>query len=54
MLNILKRRTDDEDVKRHAIAYMEQTGSFGYTRQVVRCLIPYSFVVDFSLIISLF
>lgn len=36
MLNILKQKTRDEEVKRYAMAYMERTGSFAYTRKVLR------------------
>lgn len=32
LLNILKQRTTNVDVKRHAIDYMEKVGSFEYTR----------------------
>lgn len=35
LINILKQRTKDEEVKLYAVAYMERTGSFAYTRQVV-------------------
>jgi len=35
LLNVLKQKTLDEDVKRYAIAYMERTGSFEYTRKVI-------------------
>jgi len=35
LLNILKQKTQDEDVKRYAIAYMEKMGSFAYTRQII-------------------
>lgn len=38
LINILKQRTQDEDVKRFAVKYMEGTGSFGYTRRVLRGL----------------
>ncbi|GFF30224.1 geranylgeranyl pyrophosphate synthase [Aspergillus udagawae] len=36
LINILKQRTQDEEVKLYAINYMESTGSFAYTRKVVR------------------
>ncbi|KAK1829049.1 geranylgeranyl pyrophosphate synthase [Podospora conica] len=39
LLNILKQKTDNEEVKRYAVAYMESTGSFEYTRQVLAVLI---------------
>jgi geranylgeranyl diphosphate synthase type 3 len=35
LINILKQRTQDEEVKRYAVKYMEKTGSFEYTRRVV-------------------
>lgn len=35
LLNILKQKTNDDEVKRYAIGYMERTGSFAYTRKVV-------------------
>ncbi|KAK2744940.1 geranylgeranyl pyrophosphate synthetase [Myotisia sp. PD_48] len=34
LLNILKQRTNSEEVKRYAIKHMESTGSFEYTRKV--------------------
>ncbi|KXX76508.1 Geranylgeranyl pyrophosphate synthase [Madurella mycetomatis] len=39
LLNILKQKTNDEEVKRYAVAYMESTGSFEYTRRVLAVLI---------------
>ncbi|KAL2220946.1 geranylgeranyl pyrophosphate synthetase [Thermoascus aurantiacus ATCC 26904] len=36
LINILKQRTKDEEVKLYAVSYMESTGSFAYTRKVVR------------------
>ena len=39
LLNILKQKTRDDQVKRYAIRYMdEKTGSFAYTRKVLRGL----------------
>lgn len=38
MMNILKQKTKDEEVKRYAMKYMERTGSFAYTRSVLRDL----------------
>jgi len=39
LLNILKQKTRDDQVKRYAIKYMdEKTGSFAYTRKVLRGL----------------
>lgn len=39
LINILKQRTENEEVKRYAIKYMEGTGSFEYTRKVLAILI---------------
>lgn len=39
LVNILKQKTSDIQVKRYAVAYMESTGSFEYTRNVVGILI---------------
>ncbi|GKZ34642.1 terpene cyclase [Aspergillus brasiliensis] len=36
LLNILKQKTKDEEVKLYAVSYMESTGSFAHTRDVVR------------------
>jgi geranylgeranyl diphosphate synthase type 3 len=36
LVNILKQKTTDEQVKRYAVKYMESTGSFEYTRKVIR------------------
>jgi len=38
LLNILKRKTEDVEVKKHAIDYMQQTGSFSYTEEVLKNL----------------
>jgi len=38
LMNILRQRTEDEDVKRYTIALIEQTGSFAYTREKLRVL----------------
>lgn len=38
LINILKQKTQDEEVKRYALSHMEQTGSFAYTRRVLRGL----------------
>lgn len=37
-MNILKQKTDDEQVKRYAVSYMEGTGSFEYCRKVLSTL----------------
>ncbi|OJZ88451.1 hypothetical protein ASPFODRAFT_59218 [Aspergillus luchuensis CBS 106.47] len=36
LLSILKQKTKDEEVKLYAVSYMESTGSFAHTRDVVR------------------
>ncbi|KIV88025.1 hypothetical protein PV10_09201 [Exophiala mesophila] len=36
LINILKQKTTDDGVKRYAISYMESTGSFEYSRRVIR------------------
>lgn len=36
LINILKQKTKDEEVKKYAVKYMEKTGSFDYSRKVVR------------------
>ncbi|TKX18152.1 geranylgeranyl pyrophosphate synthase [Elsinoe australis] len=38
LINILKQKTRDDEVKRYAMAYMEKTGSFSYTRKILRGL----------------
>lgn len=39
LLNILKQKTSNEEIKRYAVAYMESTKSFEYTRKVIATLI---------------
>lgn len=39
LINILKQKTTDIEVKRYAVRYMEGTGSFAYTREVIGVLI---------------
>jgi geranylgeranyl diphosphate synthase type 3 len=39
LLNILRQKTENEEVKRYAVAYMMSTGSFEYTRKVLDVLI---------------
>lgn len=36
LINILKQKTQDPEVKKYAVKYMESTGSFEYTRKVVK------------------
>ena len=36
LLNILRQRTEDTDVKRYAVAYMENVGSIAYTRDILK------------------
>ena len=38
LINILKQKTSDEEVKKYAVKYMESTGSFEYCRVVLRDL----------------
>ena len=38
IMNILKQKTEDHEVKRYAVKYMESTGSFDYCRVVLRKL----------------
>ena len=35
LINILKQRTQDVEVKKYAVKYMDKTGSFEYTRRVI-------------------
>jgi geranylgeranyl diphosphate synthase type 3 len=39
LINILRQKPTDVQVKRYAVAYMESTGSFEYTRKVLAVLI---------------
>ncbi|KAK7431688.1 geranylgeranyl pyrophosphate synthetase [Neonectria magnoliae] len=39
LVSILKQKTSDIQVKRYAVAYMESTGTFEYTRNVITILI---------------
>ncbi|KAK4201650.1 geranylgeranyl pyrophosphate synthetase [Triangularia verruculosa] len=39
LLNILRQKTTNEEVKRYAVSYMQGTGSFEYTKKVVHTLI---------------
>lgn len=45
LLHILKQKTTDVDVKRYAVRYIEGTGSFQYTHEVLRVLIERAKVV---------
>jgi geranylgeranyl diphosphate synthase type 3 len=36
LLNILRQKSGDEEVKRYAVSYMESKGSFAYCREVLR------------------
>lgn len=36
LINILKQKTNDEEVKRYALRYMESKGSFEYSRGVIQ------------------
>ncbi|KAI0009824.1 isoprenoid synthase domain-containing protein [Xylariaceae sp. FL0662B] len=42
LLSILKQRTTEEEVKKYAVAYMDSTGSFEYTKKVLAILIERS------------
>jgi geranylgeranyl diphosphate synthase, type III len=35
LLNILKQKTSDEQVKKYAVSYMDSTGSFDYCKKVL-------------------
>src|SRR4051812_16081022 len=39
LLNILRQHTNDDEVKRYAVSYMEKTGSFEYTRKKLAQLV---------------
>jgi geranylgeranyl diphosphate synthase type 3 len=39
LMNILKQRTTKQSIKMYAVSYMEQVGSFAYTREVIRGLL---------------
>ena len=36
LINILKQKTTDDEVKKYAVKYMESTGSFEYCRVILR------------------
>ena len=38
LINILKQKPRDEEVKKYAVKYMESTGSFDYCRKILRDL----------------
>jgi len=38
LINILKQKTMDDEVKKYAVKYMESTGSFEYCRNILRDL----------------
>ena len=38
LLNILRQKTEDVDVKKHAVQWMERTGSMTYTRDTLKVL----------------
>ena len=35
LINILKQKTTDEEVKRYAVKYLEEKGSFEYSRKII-------------------
>jgi geranylgeranyl diphosphate synthase type 3 len=39
LLNILRQKTEDVEVKRYAVKYMEDVGSFRYTKEVIDVLV---------------
>ncbi len=39
LINILKQRSNDDEVKRYAVAYMQTTGTFEYCRSVIAGLL---------------
>ncbi|KAI9055779.1 hypothetical protein LZ554_000720 [Drepanopeziza brunnea f. sp. 'monogermtubi'] len=49
LLSILRQKTDDEQVKRYAVSYMEGTGSFEYCRKVLGTLMERARVLVGSL-----
>ena len=38
LINILKQKTNDDEVKRYALSYMERTGSFEYCKKTLKDL----------------
>ena len=38
LINILKQKTTDDEVKKYAVKYMESTGSFEYCKVILRDL----------------
>ncbi|KAJ5937839.1 Phyllocladan-16-alpha-ol synthase [Penicillium verhagenii] len=38
LINVLKQKSQDDDLKRYAVAYMESTNTFDYTREFVASL----------------
>ena len=36
LINILKQKTTDDEIKKYAVKYMEGTGSFEYCRNILR------------------
>lgn len=38
LINILKQKTTDDEVKKYAVKHMESTGSFEYCRKILRDL----------------
>jgi geranylgeranyl diphosphate synthase type 3 len=53
LLNILRQRTEELDVKRYAVQWMNQLGSVVYTREVIPFLpvwVPDFFLTDILLL----
>jgi geranylgeranyl diphosphate synthase type 3 len=44
LISILRQRTEDYEVKKHAVRYMHQCGSLIYTREVLRSIVNDIFV----------
>ena len=38
LINILKQKTNDDEVKKYAVSYMERTGSFEYCKKTLKDL----------------
>ena len=36
LINILKQKTDNEEIKKYAVKYMQDMGSFEYSRKTIR------------------
>ena len=45
LINILKQKTTDDEVKKYAVKYMEGTGSFEYCKVILRNLFEKAFAM---------